>query len=168
MKTTMKSMKYVAIGLLFIGMTALIGCKKEVVGPQGPKGDQGDVSNSVKTATFVVNSSDWQGSSTYWWYESAPLNLDFSGIVMVYRGSGTFYEALSTSNANNNNEAIGFDYDTDLKIVGITHASISGAAIPQPGTETFKVVVIPTSGIKANPNLDLKDYKSVAKAFDLE
>lgn len=154
------------MGLLFIGMITLVGCKKEQYQPKGDYVVKGQNNNNVQSAIYTINT--WNGSNTYWWRDLDASDLNLTGVVMVYRKNGTSYESLSTANANNYNESIGFDYDTYTKVIGIVHASISGAAIPNPGTETYKVVTIPTSGMATNPNIDLSNYEEVSKAFDLK
>lgn len=169
----MKTIKFLTIGLLFIGMTAISSCKKDYITKKDAKNQfvqNGQNNNTVQSETFTVYSSDWSGSSSdgYWNYIYHAPDLDMSGAVLLYMYDGDTYTSISTTSyASNFDEGIGYAYNTSTKKLQVQHYNISGSSLTNPGLEKYKIVTIPTSGIKQNPDVNLKNYQSVKKTFNL-
>lgn len=170
----MKITKYLTIGILFIGMTALMGCKKDYITKKDADSkyvQQGTNNNTVQSETFTVYSYDWNGSSSsgYWYYDYYTSKVNLSGAVLLYMYNGTQYISISTTAyAPNFEEGIGFAYDTSTGMLEVQHYSTSGSSLSNPGMEKFKIVTVPSSGMKAHPNVNLSDYKEVSKTFNLK
>jgi len=151
----------------------LIACKKEE-GPVGPQGLQGETGNAnVQSQIITVLPSDWDDEGT-WYSAIMPCDLitqeiQESGAVMAYqRGlDPSVYTALPVSAV--------FIGDTVTTHVGFEHTvnevyffiQAAEGVTPQPGERTYKVVAIESSGLIANPDVNLYDYEEVKKTFDL-
>ena len=140
------------------------------VGPQGPSGN-----SNVIFHTSAVNS--WSSNSSRWYANlSAPeltSNTINSASVQVYLGLGNdVWRAIPTTQLNSfGNYYMGFvtavntvEVFWDYNNSGIgDNPNIFYGVVCQ-----FKVVIIPSSAIKAYPNLDLKDYNAVKEIFKLK
>ena len=170
----MKIIKLVTIGLLIAGATTFSNCAKDgAAGPAGKDGLDGKdgedgysnvVSSSIISGNWTFLSPSWSQSFTY-----AAITQDIldNGAVLVYVASGvnyyqlpyTFYPTSSYSRTYNYVHYLG-----GLKV----YVTDSDLNTPQPGTLEFKVVVIEASFLMKNPNVDLKNYEAVKKAFNLK
>jgi len=151
-----------ACGLLFTG------CKKGDTGPAGANGTNGNanvVSSSLTTSAWTYVSPSWEMTFTY---PAITQNILDNGAVLVYVQQGsnyyqlpyTFYPASTYSRTYTFVHYLGgmkvFVTDSDLTMPS------------NPGSLTFKVVVIAASQRMANPNVNYDNYNEVKKAFDLK
>lgn len=166
---------------LMLGV-AIAGCEKDEgpVGPQGPQGTQGPEgpqgptgNANVQSQTITVSPADWNDEGT-WYSTIMPCDIiteeiQESGAVMAYHRSfdNSIYTALPVSAM--------FIGDTVTTHMGFEHSvnevyffiQTDEGITPAPGSRTFKVVAIESSGLAANPGLNLKDYEEVEQAFNL-
>jgi hypothetical protein len=166
-------MKLNQILILSFSVFFALACKKEEgpVGPQGPEGPTGNA--NVQSQVITVSASQWDDEGT-WYSATMPCGLitseiQNSGAVMAYqRGlDPSVYTALPVS--------ADFIGDTVTTHVGFEHTvneifiyiQAEDGDTPTPGERTYKVVAIESSGLAANPELNLESYEEVKHAFDL-
>ncbi len=158
--------------LLMIAISAITfnGCKKDDDSAYQPKGTYGNA--NVKSVTFS-GSLSWDATN-YWrtgtWTNISILTSSVvnTGSVMLYQsvGSGSWV-ALPITQALGGNvvEDDWFQYSAGQISVVIENSDLSD---PTPPALTYKLVCIDAAARHSNPNLDLTDYKAVAKAFNLK
>lgn len=152
-----------ACGLLFTG------CKKE--GPPGKDGTNGKdgnanvVSSSVTSGGWSYVSPSWEQAFTY---PAITQNILDKGAVLVYVQSGSNYYQLPYTFYPSSTYSRTYTY---VHYLGGLKVFVTDSDLTQPtnpGTLTFKVVVIAASGRAANPNVNYNDYNAVKKAFNLQ
>lgn len=166
----MKIMRYLTIGILFIGMTALVGCKKEV-GPKGEQGIQGPAGPSAKTYDFTLTFGSSTTEATY----SMPQGSMYGKVTLVYLDKG-YKDWIMLPYYENSPGYVPVNYIATIdeileKIKITTQRGDNQTGSPWASnnvSRNFRAVVIEANGLKTHPNVDLKSYKEVAKAFDLE
>lgn len=162
----MKNVKLMFLGLA-IATLGMSSCKKkEVVGPAGPAGNA-----NVKSSTFVTTNTDWVGDqvSGYTATFNAPIitsAIASTGAVMCYLVDGSTSYALPYSYLNGSyTRHMSFEYETSvLRVKVIDDDGLTSNL----GGYSIKVVAISSTGLIANPGLDLTDYEAVKEAFDLK
>lgn len=170
----MKIMKYLTMGLLFIGMIALVGCKKEDMSKYATKEDlnnyatNSDLNNSqAKVYNFGLTFGPGITSSMYW-----DINDFEKGDVIVTFGK--FDELVGAASWSqlpivNPNFIVTPEFDEDLGVLRITIFDGNGnSPFSSSGTIGFKAVLIKSSAIKTHPNIDLSSYEEISKTFSLE
>lgn len=166
-------MKLNQILILAFSTFFVLACKKDE-GPVGPQGPQGETGNAnVQSQMITVLPAEWNDEGT-WYSTIKPCNIitediASTGVVMAYQLStnGEIYTALPVSAQ--------FVGDTFTTNVGFEHEineiyffiQAEGVNTPAPGERTYKVVTIASSGLAANPGLDIYNYEEVKQAFDL-
>jgi len=145
-------------------------------GPQGSSGPQGTTGNAnVNTIIENIASGNWvlSGNTYYVDITVSEINSDIinTGAVSIFMESTTQtgiwlnmpwieYGSATYFSTYNYNYGLGgvriFKSDSDL------------TAPSNPGVRKFKIVVIASSGIAQNPDVDLKDYNAVKVAFNLK
>lgn len=166
-------MKKLKIGLLIILAAFLItGCQKGDkgdtgdTGPAGPSGPKG--SANVSSTNYTVATGTWGGVNTGFVFKDITINeitqsiLD-NGVVMVYEGGPSQWNALPHSNQN---DEWRFLISTQRLRVILLHAN--GTNVADPGSKTFKVVIISGDAMTLHPNLNLNNYDEVKYALQLE
>lgn len=163
----MKHFKFLMIGLLAVSLATATSCNKEVQGPQGPKGDNGNA-NVVSKTDYKVYTADWvKNTPNNLWSADiyvADITADIvkNGLVQVYEVNSDIIVPLPYTLVG---ESMLFAF-TNGKIT-IFNNYISGTT-PNPGAKTFRVVIIPSSGLITHPNVDYTNYDEIAKAFNLD
>lgn len=166
----MKKIGTLMLGLLVV-TTFLGACKKkEVEGPAGPAGADGNA--NVKSLTVSTVAADWTGDGVagYSITLSAPIitaDIVATGAVLCYMEiSGTTYALPYSYLYNGFTRHMLFQYAEGTVTVerrdddGVTsNPGVSNAKI--------KVVAISSTGLIQHPNLDLSNYEEVKEAFDL-
>ena len=172
MTTTIK--KNVVKSTAIIGMFALVcgllftNCKKE--GPQGPAGKDGTngnanvVSSSITSSSWVYSSPSWSINFTY---GAITQDIIDRGAVLVYMKVGSAYNQIPITFYPANNYSRTYDISTYVGGVTIYCTDSDLTQPTNPGTLTFKVVVIAASQLIKNPNVDLKNYTAVKQAFNI-
>lgn len=174
-----KTVKFLTMGMLFIGMTLTTGCKKEVVGPQGPQGPAGP---SAKTYTFYVPLNAFSLVSSNNSYEApassyAPLGMSIGQYddvsVYVYQTDG-WYALPYTRYFNTGTAFNHFYYQlTDWQTLWVMIRNSTGG---QPytsmttGSIQYRVVIISgQQGMKPQrpDDVDFSNYSEVKAYYNL-
>lgn len=174
----MKKITFLATSALMIAaVVSLSACKKKGCtdskalnyNSEAKKDDGSCVMNNAKSSLITVNSGEWSGGvNGYSVTKSTTLitpSIAETGAVLCYYKDGTEYYPLPI--------AIWYGSWTTNIFYIYSSGSISfytqddDALTPPPGTVTFKVVTIEASGLIANPDVDLNNYKEVKEAFNL-
>ena len=185
-----KTFLKVAVVLLTAVMT--ISCSKDgAMGPQGPAGLDGtNGTNGTNGATGATGANGTNGANgnanvigtntitvTSWtsavggslWSTSLSAtgitqSIVDKGIVCVFIGdtSGAWTAMPYTfGNAS-------WCYSFGVGFINIYKTNTNLAAIPNPGSQTFRVVIISASNRMANPNTNWKDYNQVKAVLHLQ
>ena len=152
------------LGVLALTMFAVSSCKKPKDGETGPKGADG---NANVIASNPVTVSSWTASGTAW-----SANIPFSevtsdvvntGTVQVFIQYGSSWWALPDINGVNSTS---FGFSTGL--VKLLNVDSDGSATPNPGTQVFRIVVIPSRTMLEHPDVNFQDYEALKKVFHLK
>lgn len=163
--------KYLTIGILFIGMTALMGCKKEV-GPQGPQGEQGEQGPGAKTYEFnmTFDAGSAEGSHTISGLSSNFSNGDaLLGFIFYVDFSGVKFWAPLPYTSENRVYLFNFNENTGAFWINLKNAT-TGADLPFTSSTTlgFRAVHVKSSFMQENPNVDWNNYQQVKQVLNLE
>ena len=169
MNKTIKTMTTLMAGLaLTLGLT-FSSCKKGDTGPKGETGADGIAGPQAKTFNFNLTFSSGDTYKSY----SGITGYDADDVVIVY----VMYETLAGTNYWTQlpvilSNAVSFvpEFSETSGFLFINTLKASGAAgSPWTSTSTlaFKAVLIKSSQIAANPNINYKDYNAVKSAFKL-
>ena len=158
------------LGLLVV-TTFLGACKKkEVVGPTGPAGADGNA--NVKSASVSTVASDWTGDgvSGYAITLSTPIitaDIVATGAVLCYLEEfGATYALPYSYLYNGYTRHMLFEYETGS--ITVVRRDDDGATTnPGSSSAKIKVVAISSSGMIQHPNVDYSNYEEVKEAFDL-
>jgi len=160
------------MGALVAGMLMFSGCGKE--GPAGPAGTDGTNGNAnVRGNTFTISTWTWNTSALYLQGNIADADvtpdINNYGAVLVYAyiPSAAVWEALPFSTPTTSASVT--QHFECLHSTGNVWVDISNSdgSTPSGPPADYKVVCIASSLIKANPNVDLKNYSQVKAAFHL-
>jgi hypothetical protein len=145
--------------LLFIGFISFIlsGCQKETYGNT-------DITSDTYVVSWVFDDPSYKTTISE---PKITQEIIDNGAVMVYKSNENGgWIALPYTLPIDNTYSSTFSFvlydggvtiwktDTDLLTL-------------DPGTSTFKIVILSQHGLIKHPNLDLTDYKEVEKALDL-
>jgi hypothetical protein len=154
-------MKHTIIASLLGGIILLGSCTK--TGPQGPAGRDG---NANVLGSNPVAITQWtQTAGTNYWIASLAdaditTNVVNTGLVEVYHQYGTEWSPLP--------DIIGttsYVFNFYAGGVDIYYQESDGLLPTNPGSQTFRLVIIPSSARKANPNTNWKDYNATMAAL---
>jgi hypothetical protein len=166
-----------SIALFCLSFLALNSCKKE--GPVGPAGKDGNA-NVISSNTVTIN--NWTSTfdngtefnySTIITWPSITQAIKDNGIVMIYMHDNTTtnWTALPYSESGTGySDALNFEIalgQTTISFEGVDNSGSPGASALN-GFFTFRLVAIPSSARKANPDLDWKNYNAVKTALNLK
>jgi len=163
----MKTLKITAILLLLI--TGFNSCKK-VEGPKGDKGDQGISGPSAKEYDFTLTFGTSASIQTF----SMPKGSMYGNVTFVYLEKG-YKEWIMLPYYENNPGYVPVNYialcnEISDQITIRTDRGDNVAGSPWAANNVqkrFKAVVIETSGLAKNPNVDWKNYDEVKTALNL-
>ena len=161
-----------AVILLTAIMT--ISCSKDgATGPVGPAGATGAAgtngnANVIGTNTVTISSWTSYASGSLWSGGLSATGITQSivdkGIVSVFMQNTTgTWTALPYTIGNTS-----WFYDFGVGFVNINETNTNLAAIANPGSQTFRVVIISASNKAANPNTNWKDYNQVKEVLHLQ
>ncbi len=161
--------KILSVSLLAILL--IIGCKKKTVtGPAGPQGVQGINGNAnVTNTTFTVTNWTATGyayASDNLYVPSLDLAILTSGLILVY-----YQTPSNIYNLPFNNGTYMIAPEFGLNSLRIYSYRNDHAIFPDPSGGSamiFRIVTIPSSIKKANPEINYNNYKAVAEAFNLK
>jgi hypothetical protein len=118
----------------------------------------------------VITISDWTGGGAgYTGSATVPIitqSILNSGAVLCYIETtpGVYWAVPYSEVQSGWTRHWAFAYDNDEILI---QTQDDDDATPNPGSRNFKIVVIESSGLILNPNVDLTNYKEVEKAFNL-
>lgn len=172
-KTIFKTGLFLAFSLL------VMSCSKDgVIGATGPAGSNGTNgingnANVVGSAPFATAATNWSSAAggalwtaTLSGQTAITQSVVDKGIVSVFRrytANGVAeWSPLPDTNTNIN---ISFNYG--LGYITFFAQSTNAVAIPNPGSITFRYVVITPTNKTANPNTNWNNYEEVKSALKL-
>jgi hypothetical protein len=158
----MKYFKLTVFGFLIgLGLTTS-SCKKYVTEHEQNYPHTDINVQEVTISNWVGDASGYEGTIVG---ESLTPALLSQGIVMCYIKDGDSYIAMPITLSygtyishwafsQNSNSITILNYDDD-------------GATPEPGTQTFKIAIFTQAGLINHPNVDITDYESVKKEYNL-
>jgi hypothetical protein len=150
------------ITIILISAFLLPGCTKQgSPGSQGPAGNNGNA-NVTSVTNLTTSGINWQpAGSTYYCSFFVPQltqAIADKGAVMVYEQTGTGWNALPfTSGITRHHFA--FNYEN----IQITWENSDFSQVPNPGIQTYRAVLIPSSIVKQYPTLNLRKYEDLKR-----
>lgn len=148
--------------LLVAGVLFFASCSKS--GPQGPQGPQGPAGNANVIGEDPFNVSIWTASGNGWIATFSDPNLTNDvynyGLFEVYK----LYSSSGWTNLPDVDGVTSTVYNFRPGYFDIFVYNTDGSATPNPGTVTFRAVVIPSSYRQANPTTNWKNYNETMKA----
>lgn len=160
-------------GITLLSLMLMANCKKET----GPKGETGPAGATGTTGikgdqvfTFTTSASSWNAVTWPYSYQetSFPISAINSSVVSggdvrVYLGDATAsaWTALPYSFITNQYSYIVKTGQVDVNVT-LSNANMP----PNPGTQIYKVIVLPPAFIKNHPDLDMNDFKQVEYFID--
>lgn len=161
------------MGILFIGMTTLMGCKKEDMSKYVTKDElsQGQVSSSpkIENISLTIKSYEWTWNSIYnrWEYKYSHSFINNGVLVGYVLDGGEQFLPYYDANTGNTWGLIDYTFGSPSSII-VTYYD-GTTSLQKPSSDTYVYLkVIPSSGLKTHPNLDFTNYKEVSKAFNIE
>jgi hypothetical protein len=156
--------------LLFIFLLSFTACtinESPVPGPQGPPGN----ANVISTEPIVLNT--WFYNSQFNWYASSinmpEITADVvnSGVVMVYRqlttGQNPSWIPLPDTYAN-----VTTNFDFSIGNLTVYSFRVNNTTPIAPTGMVVRIVVIPASYLKANPNTNWQNYQETKTVLNLQ
>lgn len=161
-----------AVILLTAIMT--VSCSKDgATGPTGATGAAGTNgingnANVIGTNTLTVSTWTSYSSGSLWGTSLSATGITQSivdkGIVSVFIGdSSGSWTSMPYTIGNTS-----WFYSFGVGFINIYKTNTNLAAIANPGSQTFRVVIISASNKMANPNTDWKDYNQVKEVLHLQ
>jgi len=161
-------MKKLTLLMLAGGLLSLNSCVKDgPVGPQGPQGAPGYDGNAnvIGESPFTVNAADWVYTTNVAGNTGSAYTVSFNdgnittavanhGLVMMYvaYSDGTWKNLPDIFNGTSfsfNFSAGGFD---------IYYTNVDGSVPPNPGSQVFRAVIIPSYLQQAHPHTNWHNY----------
>lgn len=167
----MKANKLI-VGLMLISASLIISsCAKD--GETGPAGKDGNA--NVQSILLNATSSSWGFDNTYKWSSATWTGVSIltsstinSGAMMLYEGgSGNWLAVPYTFSIGTTGISFNSFYEVIPNSITV-YNQLSDGSNPSPGAVQYRLVCIPPAGLAAHPEVDLKNYEQVAKAFDLK
>lgn len=156
-------------GLFLVVALLAMSCSKDgEAGPAGPAGANGINGNANVIGTNTVTVSSWTSSNNgALWSASLSAsgitqNIVDRGIVSVFMQVPGGWSAMPYAFAN-----FSWSYDFGLGVVVIYKTNNNAAVISNPGSQTFRIVIISPTNKMANPKTNWKDYNEVKRALNL-
>ena len=170
--------------LLFTSLLILSCSSDGAEGPAGPAGPAGangtNGINGINGNANVVGSEPFSTAANNWtsllggraWTAtlsgatSITQNIVDKGMVIVFRryttNGVTTWSPLPDTNIN-----INISYSYSLGAIQFLAQSTNDVSIPNPGTITFRYVVISPTNLSANPNVNWKNFNEVQNILNL-
>lgn len=151
MKTIKSTLLLVCLSIL---STCFVSCKKSQVGPAGPQGTTGEqgltgAQGNANVKSFVFSTSNWKGDSACknfsYEYHLTDLNNSVleNGAVILYLGDDTGDNKNKWTPMPLSNNNLRYTFDIELSAVHIFISRVDGSMPQNPGTQKFKLVLIP-------------------------
>ena len=152
-------MKNLTIGLLLIGMTALVGCQKEDMSKYVKKEDV-----KIENISLTIKPYEWTWNAVYksWQYTLTHESISNDALVgYVMKGQGK--QALPYYDANTGVTYGLVDYTILDRILVTYYDGTNSLSAPSSDTYVY-LKIIPSSQMK--PNVDYTDFEEVAEAHN--
>ena len=151
-------------GLVLVIALLTISCSKD--GADGANGTDGNA-NVIGTNAFTVSSWTSYSSGSLW-----ATSLSAEGITqsIVDKGIVSVFIQISSGGWTAMPYTIGntsWFYDFGVGFINIYKTNTNVTAIANPGSQTFRAVIISASNKAANPNTNWNDYSQVKKVLHL-
>ncbi|NDC40933.1 MAG: hypothetical protein EBZ77_05195 [Chitinophagia bacterium] len=152
-------MRNLLVILLGAALITATGCTKTgPQGPQGPQGVKGATGNANVIGSDAITVTAWEASGTGYsatfTYDKITSNVANYGLVEVYKQ----YSDGSWTNLPDINSGVTTVFNFAANVFTIYVYNIDGSQATFPGTQVFRLVVIPSSYRMAYPHEDWKDY----------
>lgn len=151
----MKTINHTSVILcLLVLCTGLVSCKKSQVGPAGPQGETGaqgptGATGNANVKSFIFSTSNWKADSScknysfmYHTPDLTTLVLD-KGAVMLYLGDDTGDNNNQWKPMPLSSKDLLFTFEIEMSTVRIFISQKDGKMPVNPGTQKFKLVLIP-------------------------
>lgn len=169
--TVGKTAKMFGMFALACGLLCTNCAKDGKTGPAGPAGANG-ANGNANVVSSTITSSNWSYVSPSWEiafsYPAITQDIIDKGAVLVYLKNGTSYSQLPLTFFQSASYSTALEVSNYLGGVKIFWTDSDLTQPTNPGSWTFKIVVIAASGRAANPNVNYNDYNAVKKAFNLQ
>jgi hypothetical protein len=175
------TLKTLATGIV-AGMLLLTSCGKDgATGPQGPAGTNGTngVAN-ISVQDFTINSWNQTTTGTLYYYTQLNVtaltaDVNNNGAVEVFFSTtgGTYWTGLPMTEYVSGGSNYIFNFSTGTNLVEVDWIAASGFVVGNDPNTIFgatiqlKVVVIPPSMRKANPDVNFHNYNEIKKHFKI-
>ena len=167
-KTNKKTMKQkinsTFKGTLLAAMAVTVifaGCQKGDTGPAGPQGADGNA-NVIGEDAVQISYSDWQITGSDYTVQIPDNNITSdivsNGLVEVYKQYGSSWTNLPDIVYITSTVFTSTVYNFYAGVVQIYVQNSDGSIPINPGAQVFRIVVIPSSQRKANPNANWSNY----------
>ena len=140
----MKKTIYTLLFLL-VGLVAFNSCKKEVEGPQGPAGKDGNA--NIETHIVSVKASDWQYDNLYsqWYFQykigkSFPVN---SFVISSYQSANGYQQMPYSDQISNYDFNVSENLTADSAVVELQCKNKTLATDRPNGNIQFKLSIVP-------------------------
>lgn len=161
----MNSVKTIKTLMLLAAITIFGGCAKE-----GPAGEDGKDGNANVVST-TITSTDWTFNDPSWVlslnYPAITQNIINSGAVLVYVKVGESYNQLPLTFYQSSSYSSSVEVSTFVGGLDLFWTDSDLIQPIYPGSQTFKIVVIASSGMIQNPNVDYSNYEEVCSTFNI-
>lgn len=172
----MKKIKFLTMGLLFIGMATIVSCKKEDMSKYATKDELNNyaTNNDLNNNQAKVFNYDltFPAGSSFETYDGI-TGFEHGDIIVTYM----YYENLGGNDNywvqlpfyDNSQVNIYAEYSEKDGFIYI-NAELDDGSAPWTSSNTMslKSVLIKASALKAHPNVNLSNFKDVKKAFKLK
>lgn len=123
------------------------------------------VSSSITSSAWTYVSPSWEITFTNPAITQAIIN---SGAVLVYIKAGEGYNQVPLTIYQSASYSTSIEVATFVGGLTVFWTDSDLTQPNNPGSQTFKIVIIAASGIIQNPNVNYSDYEEVRSVFNLE
>lgn len=161
---------------IFVLTLTFAACQKSTQGPKGDTGAAGANGTNgfvnISVNVYTVTSASWTNYTWPYNYDEAIISIPAITSTIVSGGDVRAYilDPTGTQWIGMPYSFLSSQYNYKIKDGQLTiqYTLYNNAAPTNPGTQQFKVVIIPPAFIKQNPNVDWNNYEAVKEKFDLE
>ncbi|MEQ8910292.1 MAG: hypothetical protein RIC95_13925 [Vicingaceae bacterium] len=166
----MNLLKTIIAILILATITIFASCEKE--GPEGPTGPAGkdgvdgnaNVSSSLTVSSWTYDDPSWVANLSI---PAITQDIVNTGAVLAYiKTQDTFYQIPITF-YQTSTYSTSVEVETKLGGVSIYWTDSDRTTPVNPGSQTFKIIVIASSDRIKKSGIDVSDYEQVISEFNL-